>query len=77
MVLEYGQADGRFDAYVDSSKSSFILEQKPHSLIRVLDDQILYGVVNFFEASIASSSAFFGCFALGITLRHPCLFRSI
>ena len=62
---------------VDSSKSSFVLKQETYTFIRILESQCSYSIVNFFEASIASSSAFFGCFARGITLRHPCLFRSI
>lgn len=62
---------------IDSSKTRFILKEYSHLFLRILGRQNPYVVFNFFEASIASSSAFFGCRALGITLRHPCLLSSI
>ncbi len=63
--------------FIDSSETSFILKENPDPFSWVLGRQNPYIVFNFFEAAIASSSAFFGCLALGITLRHPCLFSSI
>ncbi len=56
---------------IDSAKSSFILKHQPHrSPCGKLFQSLDFGI-NFFEASIASPLAFFGCLLLGITLRHP------
>ena len=56
--------------FIDSPKASFILKHQANLLFWILGCQNPYVVVNFFEASIASSLAFFGCRALGITLRQ-------
>ena len=58
--------------FIDSSKTSLVLKHQTDFFSRVLACRLLYGFFNFFEAAIVSSSAFFGCLALGITLRHPC-----
>lgn len=55
---------------VDSPKSSFILKHQANCLPPVYNFQPFYGVVNFFEAAISSSLAFWGCLLRGITLRH-------
>ena len=55
---------------VDSPKSSFILKHQANCLPPVYNFQLFYGVVNFFEAAISSSLAFWGCLLRGITLRH-------
>ena len=49
---------------VDPPKASFVLKHKPYLALLLLDQfgsQKLYLFVNFFEAFIASSLAFFGC----------------
>ena len=49
---------------VDPPKASFVLKHKPYLALLLLDQfgsQKLYLFVNFFEACIASSLAFFGC----------------
>lgn len=56
---------------VNSTKSSFILEHQANFLPAVDNFQFFYGVVNFFEAAISSSLAFWGCLLRGMILRHP------
>lgn len=57
--------------FIDSSKASLVLKHQTDFLAWVLACCLLYGSFYFFEAAIVSSSAFFGCRALGITFRHP------
>ena len=56
---------------VDSTKSGLILEHKTDFLPAVDNFQLFHGVINFFEAAISSSLAFWGCLLRGITFRHP------
>ena len=59
---------------VDSPKTSFILKHHSYTTCGGFGDIFLYFLgarVNFFEASITSSLAFFGCSGRGITFRHP------
>ena len=57
---------------VDPSKSRLILEHQPYcACLPLLLAFIQHGLLNFFEASHASSFAAFGCFDRGITFRHP------
>ena len=65
--------------FIDSSETCLILEHQAHfsTVSTTIVDfflQFLYFFFNFFEASMDSSLAFFGCLLRGITLRHP--FRS-
>ena len=62
---------------VDPTKSSLVLEYEMNLFLWILYTKPLYCVLNFFEASIASVLAFLGCLDRGITLRHPCLFKSM
>lgn len=57
--------------FVDSPKSSLILEHQANILAAVDNFQLSDCIINFFEASISSSLAFLGCLLRGITLRHP------
>ena len=65
--------------FIDSSETSLILEHQAHfsTVSTAIVDfflQFLHFFVNFFEVSMTSSLAFFGCLLRGITFRHP--FRS-
>ena len=67
---------------IDSAKSRFILKHQPNftfwlfAICSYLVSQNCYLSFNFFEASIASSLALFGCWLRGIIFRHPCRFRT-
>ena len=66
---------------VDSSKSRFILKHQPYlsTISTAIVDffvQFLDFCFNFFEVSMTSSLAFFGCRLRGITFRHPCRFNT-
>ena len=64
--------------FVDSPESCFVLKHQPDLFPCILYTKFFfYTGFNFFEASIVSSSAFFGCFWRGITFRHSCLARSM
>lgn len=61
---------------VDSAEPSLILEHQPHFLMRsaFLVDiicELVYSIVNFFEVSMTSSLAFFGCLLRGMIFLHP------
>ena len=61
---------------VDSAEPSLILEHQPHFLMRsaLLVDiicELVYSIVNFFEVSMTSSLAFFGCLLRGMIFLHP------
>ena len=61
---------------IDPSESSFVLKHKPNfsTLSTAIVDfffQFMHFLLNFFEASMTSSLAFFGCRLRGITFRHP------
>ena len=59
--------------FIDSTKTRFILKHQTHCGIFVEFFRcFLYDLFNFFEASIASGFAFFGCRLLGIIFLHPC-----
>ena len=65
--------------FIDSSETCLILKHQAHfstisTTIVVFFLQFLHFFFNFFEASMASSLALFGCLLRGITFRHP--FRS-
>ena len=58
---------------VDAAKTGFILKHQPNPLGIVENfPQFVDPGVNFFEASIASGSALFGCLLLGSFFVHPC-----
>ena len=62
---------------VDPSETSFILEHQAHfstAFTAVVDFliQFAYFFFNFFEVTMTSSLAFFGCLLRGITFRQPC-----
>lgn len=62
---------------VDASKARFILEHQAHfsTVSTAIVDiflQLLDFFLNFFEAAMTSSLAFFGCLLRGITFRQPC-----
>ena len=62
---------------VDPSKARFILEHQAHfsTVSTAIVDfffQFSYFFFNFFEATMTSSLAFFGCLLRGITFRQPC-----
>lgn len=62
---------------VDPSESGFILKHKTYLLIWVIIAvyiicQFMDPFYNFFEVSMTSSLAFFGCLLLGKTFRQPC-----
>lgn len=62
---------------VDPSETSFILEHQTHfstssSVIVDFCLQFLHFFFNFFEVSMTSSLAFFGCLLRGITFLQPC-----
>ena len=56
--------------FIDAAKSRFILKHQPNFVENFL--QFCDSCVNFFEASMTSLSAFFGCLLRGITFLHPC-----
>ena len=56
---------------VDPSKASLILEHQADTLLIVENFQFFDASVNFFEVSMTSSLAFFGCLLRGITFLHP------
>ena len=57
--------------FIDPAETSFILKHQAYFWsTRFL--HFGYGCFNFFEASIASSLAFFGCLDLGIIFLQPC-----
>ena len=63
--------------FIDSSKTCLILEHQAHfsTVSTTIVDffvQFLDFFFNFFEDSMSSSLAFFGCLLRGITFRHPC-----
>ena len=65
--------------FIDPSKTCFILEHQAHfsTVSTTIVDfflQFFHFFLNFFEAVMTSSLAFFGCLLRGITFRHP--FRS-
>ena len=63
---------------VDPSKSRLILEHQPYcACLPLLLAFIQHGLLNFFEALTASSSAAFGCFDRGDTFRHPFRFNTL
>ena len=66
--------------FIDSSKTCLILEHQPHfsTISTAIVDlfQFLYSFFNFFEVSMTSSLAFFGCRLRGITFRHPFRFST-
>ena len=65
--------------FIDSTKSCFILEHQSNLSFGVrlaLFSRFQHALLNFFEASHASSFAAFGCLDRGITFRHPCRFNS-
>ena len=81
MVARYTGPDPFFTpavfGLVDSSKSCFILKHQPHfsTVSTAIVDffvQFMNFCFNFFEVSMTSSLAFFGCLLRGITFRHPC-----
>ena len=55
---------------VDPPKSCLILKHQPNIVEIFL--QFCNSCVNFFETSMISSAAFFGCLLRGITFLHPC-----
>ncbi len=57
---------------VDSPKACFILKHYSDVLAGILGNDFGVRCFNFFEESCSSWLAAFGCFDLGITLRHPC-----
>ena len=64
---------------IDSPKTCLVLEHQAHfsTVSTTIVDfflQFFHFFVEFFEAAMTSSLAFFGCLLRGITLRHP--FRS-
>ena len=63
---------------VDPAKARLILKHKtdifPFCFSRF--SYFFHKIVNFFEDSISSSPAFFGCRLRGITFRHPCRFST-
>lgn len=59
------------------SKSCFILKHDTDVLFCILYTKFLGYALNFFEASISASLAFFGCLDRGITLRHLCRFSTL
>ncbi len=57
---------------IDTAKARFILEHEPNSFGIVENfGQFMDSGVNFFEASIASGAALFGCLLLGSFLLQP------
>ena len=57
--------------FVDSTKSCFVLKHQTYCGIVETFCFFFYDLFNFFEASIASGLAFFGCLLLGMIFRHP------
>ena len=85
MVARYAGTDSLFApavfGLVDSSEAGFILEHQAHfstvfTAAVDLFSQFGYFFFNFFEVSMTSSLAFFGCLLRGITFRHPCRFST-
>lgn len=62
--------------FIDSTKSCLILKHEPDTVILTalvcIMSELLDFYVNFFEVSMTSSLAFWGCLLRGITFRHPC-----
>ena len=58
--------------FIDSTKACFVLKHQTHCGIVEFFRCFLYDLFNFFEASIASGFAFFGCRLRGIIFLHPC-----
>ena len=58
--------------FIDSPKARFVLKHQTHCGIVEFFRCFLYDLFNFFEASIASGFAFFGCRLRGIIFLHPC-----
>ena len=57
---------------IDTAETCFILEHEPYSFGIVENfGQFMDSGVNFFEASIASGVALFGCLLLGSFLLQP------
>ncbi len=56
---------------IDPTETSFILKHQAY-FWRTRFLHLGYGCFNFFEASIASSLAFFGCLDLGMIFLQPC-----
>ncbi len=57
---------------IDSAETCFILEHEPYSFGIVENfGQFMNSGINFFEASIASGVALFGCLLLGSFLLQP------
>lgn len=83
MMTRYGWAEA-FTApavfrFVDATKAGFVLEHEPYlfAACGIVESLLfLYFSLNFFEASIASGVAFFGCLLLGLIFRHPCRCRT-
>ena len=74
IVYKFGE-----DVYIHDvvfNKASFILEHQTDCFSAVDNFQFFDSGLNFFEASMVSSSAFLGCLLRGITLRHPCRCRT-
>ena len=65
---------------VDPAKACFILKHQSDSAFYIVLVYIIFqfpdSCFNFFEVSMTSSVAFFGCRLLGITFRQPCLFST-
>lgn len=64
---------------VNPAKACFILEHQAQFAVQPIPyfgSQFHDLRLNFFEASIASSLALFGCWLRGITFRHPCRFKT-
>ena len=66
---------------IDSSESCFILEHKSYFLMWMtrlvyIILQFADSLVNFFEVSMTSSLAFFGCLLLGMTFLQPWRWRT-
>ena len=58
---------------IDPSETSLVLKHQVNDFFSVENFvQLLEFGVNFFEVSMTSSLAFFGCLLRGITFRHPC-----
>ena len=58
--------------FVNTTETCFVLEHEPNSFGVVENSsQFMDSGVNFFEASIASGAALFGCLLLGIFLLQP------
>ena len=56
---------------VDPSEACFVLKHQANHFAAVDNFQFFDAGLNFFEASMVTSSAFLGCLLRGMTLRHP------